>query len=94
MAQGQSKKKKASAAKKTQKKALGPKKGGKYSKICRIAENSGLVGDSRVVTEVTHDAAYKIYRPFRSNVPICTIEILITNFFITDLFCRKQVRDQ
>ena len=31
MAQGQGKKKKASAAKKTQKKALGPKKGGKYS---------------------------------------------------------------
>lgn len=86
MAQGQGKKKKASAAKKTQKKALGPKKGGKYSKIWRMAENSGLVGDSRIVTEVTHDTD-KIYRLFRSNLPICTIEILITNFFNTDLFC-------
>lgn len=34
MAQGQGKKKKSSAAKKPQKKALGPKKGGKYINIC------------------------------------------------------------
>ena len=38
MAQGQGKKKKSSAAKKPQKKALGPKKGGEYIKICCMTE--------------------------------------------------------
>ena len=38
MAQGQGKKKKSSAAKKPQKKALGPKKGGEYIKIYSMTE--------------------------------------------------------
>lgn len=43
MAQGQGKKKKAAAAKKTQKKALGPKKGGKFQWIFAVSNFNDLM---------------------------------------------------